>query len=777
MSNENNGGSDLDIFEGLGKTGSARTSAVPPPPSVSKAPMAGSVVPPPPSVSKAPVASAADVASPDSKRPAALTPPSPESLASPPSTAPAVPATTASLPAAAFPNGRKSGPPSSTSLRAVSSRPPFPPPARSSLPPLGLPSNSSPPAATRASATPAAIEESSSDVTAPQHMDPQRAKAAIEASEAQISKTNGAAKLEMAKVPMEWDDDDAATQIFDKDVPELETSKIEPPKKDSVRAGLLPASASNRPSAPPVPGTPSAPPSMLSAAFGALDSNGRPSQTSASAPPPPPSLRPSARPASVPPPPPGQTTTAPMNMPPARPASVPPPASTLASGFPAGVPSSGFPSAGHPSSPMPALPPVPSVPSVPPSALGATPPSSYAPSAPPSRALEQTALVPRAPSSRVGMWLGLAAVGLLFGVGAYWMMTPRAGTLAVNVADAKGGAVSQLKIFVDGNAQCESAPCTVGELSAGVHEVRVEAPGYQKPAARAVTIEGKGATVDFTLVSLGGATVASSTGLRVTSKQAGVRLSLDGKLLGTLPQELHDVAPGEHKLQFSAGERYGTVERTVTVSGTELTDVGDVVLPVVKGKATIQLGTPSAKVYLVSGSNRREVPQFPISIELDPREHWQLEAKKDGFADYVLPIGFEDGDAEKNIVVTLEPKSAASTARAATATPAPAAPTPAPARTPTPSKAPATETAAATETPKKTAAAATGEAFLNINSLPASTVVLDGKPLGPTPRVKVPVKPGEHTVLFVNAEQSLKKTITVTVGNGETKPAFAKLRD
>lgn len=620
------------------------------------------------------------------------------------------------------------------------------------------------------------MEESSNDVTAPQHMDPQRAKAAIEASEAP-SKSNGHAKLEMAKVPMEWDDDDAATQIFDKDVPELETSKIEPGKKDSVRAGLLPASAPNRPSAPPN-GTPSAPPSMLSAAFGALDANGRPSQTSASAPPAPPSLRPSVRPASVPPPPPGQTTTAPMNMPPARPASVPPPAATLASGFPAGAPSSGFPSAGHPSSPMPALPPVPSVPSVPPSALGMTPPSSYAPSAPPSRALEQTALVPRAPSSRVGVWLGLAAVGVLCCVGAYWAMTPRTGTLAVNVADAKGGAVSQLKIFVDGNAQCESAPCTVGELSTGVHEVRVEAPGYQKPAARAVTIEGKGATIDFTLVNLAGGAAAQSTGLRVTSKQTGVRLTVDGKLLGALPQELHDIAPGEHKLQFSAGERYGTVERTVTISGNELTDVSDVVLPVVKGKATIQLGTPGAKVYLVSGSNRREVPQFPISIELDPREHWQLEAKKDGFADYVLPIGFEDGDAEKNIVVTLEPKSAASTARAAAAAPVTAAPTPAPARS-TPAKAPATEAAATTESPKKpaAAAAATGEAFLNINSLPASTVVLDGKPLGPTPRVKVPVKPGEHTVLFVNAEQSLKKTITVTVGNGETKPAFAKLRD
>ena len=55
--------------------------------------------------------------------------------------------------------------------------------------------------------------------------------------------------------------------------------------------------------------------------------------------------------------------------------------------------------------------------------------------------------------------------------------------------------------------------------------------------------------------------------------------------------------------------------------------------------------------------------------------------------------------------------------------------------------------------------------------------MLDGKPLGPTPRLHVQVSPGSHTILFVNAEQSLKKSISVSVGAGETKAAFAKLRE
>jgi hypothetical protein len=37
------------------------------------------------------------------------------------------------------------------------------------------------------------------------------------------------------------------------------------------------------------------------------------------------------------------------------------------------------------------------------------------------------------------------------------------------------------------------------------------------------------------------------------------------------------------------------------------------------------------------------------------------------------------------------------------------------------------------------------------------------------------VKPGTHTVKFINAEQGLSKTVSVSVGAGETKPAVAKL--
>ena len=56
-----------------------------------------------------------------------------------------------------------------------------------------------------------------------------------------------------------------------------------------------------------------------------------------------------------------------------------------------------------------------------------------------------------------------------------------------------------------------------------------------------------------------------------------------------------------------------------------------------------------------------------------------------------------------------------------------------------------------------------------MNSIPASSVVLDGKPIGSTPLKGFTVSAGTHTVLFVNVDQNFKKSVSVTVGAGETK--------
>ncbi|MBS2015686.1 MAG: PEGA domain-containing protein [Deltaproteobacteria bacterium] len=804
MSDDNKGGnSDLDIFEGLGKKSSPKTSAVPPPPPGSGSQAAAK---PAEGLKKTLVGVA----------PSPMFPPSDAAIPAPPrSVPPPLPASVQASPTSA---SQPSAPPAASpsgSMRAVNpasqggpvSKPP-PPPGRGSLPNLSsTPSQTGMPAVSASPSTsPSATLKTTSQPPAAASTRPSPAASQVPPAPSTEPQVGAKAKANGGKLDMDWDDDDEATHVFDKDSKDNQkAADAAPEAREPERASMDLIMSQPRPSTIPkqgpaagTPPPPAANNATLSGAFGALgqpreSTNGSaappslrsgppPSQSLRAAPPPPPPAsmsNPSAPPAAMrapnpststapipPPPPPGQTTTAPMHMPmrqPSQPphASVPPQPPHASQGS---MPAASMPPPQQQVSqpPMPQMPPV-------------------------SRAMEATAMVPRPQQSKAGLWVALL-VGVMAAVGAaVFFLMPRTGTLAVNVADAKGGSVKGLEVQVDGK-KCESVPCVMPNVSSGAHIVAVSAPGYESLAPKAVTVEsGKTASVDFTLQSAKGGSSAGGTGIKVAGNQAGVRLSVDGKEYGPLPQEIHDLTPGEHKVKISGSERFAPVEKTITVGQDEMVDLGNIQLKVLKGKVTINLGTPGAKVFLVSGTNRKEVPQFPIAIDFDPNEKWNLEAKLAGHDDFTQAITFEDGQAEKTITVTLTPKG--STPAATTpATPAPVAhpvapPVAAPpvAVAPKEPKAPAEPPAAVApkepKEPKAPAPAAGGEAFLNINSLPASTVVLDGKPLGATPRLHVSVSPGTHTVLFVNAEQSLKKSITVTVGAGETKAAFAKLRD
>jgi serine/threonine protein kinase len=398
---------------------------------------------------------------------------------------------------------------------------------------------------------------------------------------------------------------------------------------------------------------------------------------------------------------------------------------------------------------------------------------------PPSmRSRMEATLFVRRGSSSVGMRLGLgiAAAIALTAMVLFFFAGPKTGRLVVNVSDAKGGPVEHLEVFVDGKKNCDTTPCYADQLSAGLHEVKVLAEGYDAPAARGTTIESrKDTTVSFTLV--GNSRVGS--GVKIAGSQPGVKLYVDGSEVGPLPQDIRTLSPGEHRLRLAGSDRYAPLERSVTLGRDEVQDLGQQTLKVIRGKATIASAPSGAKVYIVAGSDRHELPSWPMSVDIDTSKQWWLEAVKPGFTDYQQLISFDDGVAEKSFVIDLQPKSAAppvpDPGAAANDSPAPrpqappTTPTPAPAREHHP--APVNDTSG-DDSPQ----VASGEGYLNINSVPASSVVLDGKPIGQTPQVHVTVSAGSHQIVFVNADQGLKKQVTVTVGSGETKVAAVKLR-
>jgi serine/threonine-protein kinase len=359
--------------------------------------------------------------------------------------------------------------------------------------------------------------------------------------------------------------------------------------------------------------------------------------------------------------------------------------------------------------------------------------------------------------------LGAPAVAALVALGfALW---PAQGRILVNVKDARGGPVHRLEVFVDGETtSCATAPCYL-TCEPGVHEIKIMAKGFEVPASQAVAVKaGDSAAVQFTVSTGGG------SGIKVSGAQPGVKLFVDGKEMGPLPQILHDLPPGDHVIRLAGSQRYQPIERHVSVEPDKVTDLGSISLKVVKGYVTVNPGTPGARVYMVSGPDRRELTMLPISLDIDTTTAWSLEATKTGFEDYHQAIGFDDGLAEKTYTVNLDPKGSSAPSSYAQSAPAPYS---APAM-PAPAPPPPAPVAATPPPPPAAAAGEGGEAYLNINSIPPSTCVLDGKPLGSTPKLHVTVRAGTHRVTFRTMDGSTK-TMTVSVGAGETRLAATRL--
>ncbi|MFO0568700.1 MAG: serine/threonine-protein kinase [Polyangiaceae bacterium] len=435
-----------------------------------------------------------------------------------------------------------------------------------------------------------------------------------------------------------------------------------------------------------------------------------------------------------------------------------------------GVAQPSFPSAGPPPPSMGMPPSIPSaamqsaMPPIP-SAMPPIPASMPMPSAPPAIAPAQVPPVvpgpyPAAqPSGGAGRMILLAAaalltVGLIAAMVVFFL--PRKGTLVVTVAGPGNKTVDAVQVFVDGNKRCDTSPCRVTELSTGTHMVKVTAAGYQATAEQGVKVaNGEDAVLNVTL-----SRASEGTGVKVSADTIGsVKLFVDGKEIGPLPQELRDMTPGEHVIKI-AGERYEAWEKRINVDDGQVQSI-EPKLKVVKGLATIKggNGADGAKVLLVSGSERRPIPKLPIKIDITTDKPWSIIATKTGFEDFKKDITFQDGKAEETFTIDMWEKGKQ---------PKPEAPTAAVGTTPT-GGGEKPEVAKPPVGGGEKPVAAAGNGTLNINSIPVSNVILDGRPMGSTPKVGLSVPAGNHTVVFVHAEHGRKtRVVNVPAGGSAT---------
>jgi serine/threonine-protein kinase len=261
---------------------------------------------------------------------------------------------------------------------------------------------------------------------------------------------------------------------------------------------------------------------------------------------------------------------------------------------------------------------------------------------------------------------------------------------------------------------------------------------------------------------------ATGTGIKVIGEGTGLKLYVDGREVGPLPQEIKDMEPGEHVVRVAGSDRFEPFEKRITVEPEKMETIGPLKLRVVKGLATIQPGANAegARVILISGSDRRTLPKLPITLDIPTSQPHTLVATKRGFETFKMPIRFDDGQVEKTFEISLgetggvvsapEPRSSGSSSSSSSSSSSRRG------------GAGAVSMGGGSAPVAESGGGGGGSGTLNINSIPVSTVVLDGRPVGATPKVGLKVPAGTHTVVFVNGTDRKSATVTVEPNKAKT---------
>jgi hypothetical protein len=318
------------------------------------------------------------------------------------------------------------------------------------------------------------------------------------------------------------------------------------------------------------------------------------------------------------------------------------------------------------------------------------------------------------------------------------------GQLIVTVSGPDNEVVDDAKVLIDGEQKCGRVPCRLHDLSAGVHLVRVEAPGYRASADRAVEVRHGAQAVIEVLLSR----ERQSGGLRVPAVGAGLRLVVDGLERGSLPVEVADLEAGEHVVQLVGNDQYEKYEQRVAIEAGRVVTLAPK-LRIVKARARVELapGAAGAHVRLQCGTGDPVTLHLPTTVTVETKRRCQIIAAKPGFEPYVRRLAFGDGEIEKTFIVELDPAEELE----------PALPG---------------QRAAATAGRKASTAAAGPAGQININSIPSARVLLDGRPVGKTP-TRVSASPGKHTVIFIHPQRG-RRTVRVQVRSGKAATAAVR---
>jgi hypothetical protein len=350
--------------------------------------------------------------------------------------------------------------------------------------------------------------------------------------------------------------------------------------------------------------------------------------------------------------------------------------------------------------------------------------------------------VPWFANPKIRRLLAAGLVTFLLIVGFVVLLSPRTGSLVVTALAPGNRAVDDVSIFIDGKPLCDVSPCRIKGLSPGMHTLRASAPNLASQAEETVEISaGDEATYNIDLLAV--APEVRSGGLRIAAAEVPLTLYVDGKRVGKLPQEVSGLSSGKHWIKLDPEDESPPIEKSVNVLAGEMVDVEPRAAKRDKALVTIRLSRGSEGALVTFDD--AFLLDFPAELELEPNTVHSLTATKPGYEDLSMEVKLDANETEKLIELSLSPAEGT------------AAEGNAPARKARSKPARKTATKAATA-PASTALADMTQGLLNISSVPPSQIILNGRPLGSTPKTGITV-PGDslQTIVFVHPKMGRRR--------------------
>jgi len=225
--------------------------------------------------------------------------------------------------------------------------------------------------------------------------------------------------------------------------------------------------------------------------------------------------------------------------------------------------------------------------------------------------------------------------------------------------------------------------------------------------------------------------------LHVAATAPGLRVFVDGEDRGPAPLTLAGLTATSHTVRLTGSAFYAPFEERVVLKARS-TLAFEPKLVVLKRAVRVVLGSGAQGAFLeLSAGEQRHaaVLEGPVRVELFAADRYRVRASRWGYRTYEGELVFGANDVERELRIELTPEATA-------------APGAVPGVNPL--------------DPGK----------LSLNSIPISTVLLDGQHIGSTP-IQISTTPGTHSVIFRHPALG-EKRLNVQVQPGKTALAATR---